>query len=427
MKNQFRKIKITIGVGLFAFTMHSQQIGNGLSNIISDFTVPVFSGTYNGFNAIGSISENEWQHLFVVRHPNPNNNYQLQIASTIAENDRLYFRKLASGVATAINPKWHELATRGKNNFIGDQTITGNVGIGTPNPSEKLEIYNSDTSPAVISLKSSRGDLQFVDVGRIMAKQADVEIARIGMPRSGDQFSGYLTFWTKAENNGNLTEKVRIAENGNVGIGTPNPSEKLEIYNSDTSPAVISLKSSRGDLQFVDVGRIMAKQADVEIARIGMPRSGDQFSGYLTFWTKAENNGNLTEKVRIAENGNVGIGTQRPTSKLTVAGDINSREVRVSVDAGADFVFEKDYNLPSLEFVDNYIKENKHLPQIASATEMQNNGINLSEMNIKLLQKIEELTLYTIEQNKKINELQKENRRFSDIEKRLAQLEKVKK
>ena len=338
MKNQFRKIKITIGVGLFAFTMHSQQIGNGLSNIISDFTVPVFSGTYNGFNAIGSISENEWQHLFVVRHPNPNNNYQLQIASTIAENDRLYFRKLASGVATAINPKWHELATRGKNNFIGDQTITGNVGIGTPNPSEKLEIYNSDTSPAVISLKSSRGDLQFVDVGRIMAKQADVEIARIGMPRSGDHFSGYLTFWTKAENNGNLTEKVRIAENGNVGIGT-----------------------------------------------------------------------------------------QRPTSKLTVAGDINSREVRVSVDAGADFVFEKDYNLPSLEFVDNYIKENKHLPQIASATEMQNNGINLSEMNIKLLQKIEELTLYTIEQNKKINELQKENRRFSDIEKRLAQLEKVKK
>ncbi|WP_374174498.1 hypothetical protein [Flavobacterium tructae] len=334
MKNRFRKIKITIGVGLFAFTMHSQQIGDGLAKGIGDFTVPLLSGTYCALNPTGTLPENDWQHLFVVRHPNLNNNYQLQIASIISENDKLYFRKLAAGDATAINPKWHELATRGKNNFIGDQTITGNVGIGTQNPSEKLEIYNSDTTPAVVSLKSKRNDLSFVDVGRISAKQESVEIARIGMPRAGGTYMGYLTFWTKADNNGDLTEKVRIAENGNVGIGT-----------------------------------------------------------------------------------------QKPTAKLTVAGDINSREVRVSVDAGADFVFEKDYNLPSLEFVDNYIKENKHLPQIASAIEMQNNGINLSEMNIKLLQKIEELTLYTIEQNKKINELQKENKRFTDIEKRLEQIE----
>ncbi len=116
-----------------------------------------------------------------------------------------------------------------------------------------------------------------------------------------------------------------------------------------------------------------------------------------------------TTKLAVNINGNVGIGTQNPTSKLTVAGNIASREIKVTVDAGADFVFEKDYDLPSLDSVDKFIKENKHLPEIASATEMQKDGINLSEMNIKLLQKIEEMTLYMIEQNKRIENLEKKS------------------
>ncbi len=127
-------------------------------------------------------------------------------------------------------------------------------------------------------------------------------------------------------------------------------------------------------------------------------------------------------------NGNVGIGTTNPTSKLTVAGDINSREVRVTVNAGADFVFEKDYDLPSLDSVANYIKENKHLPEIASAEEMKKDGINLSEMNIKLLQKIEELTLYLIAKEKAIN-IQREiiktqDKRLNDVEKNYNELKK---
>ncbi|WP_369014647.1 hypothetical protein [Flavobacterium anhuiense] len=130
-------------------------------------------------------------------------------------------------------------------------------------------------------------------------------------------------------------------------------------------------------------------------------------------------------------NGNFGVGTTNPTSKLTVAGNIASREVKVTVDAGADFVFEKDYNLPSLESVDKFIKENKHLPEIASAEEMKKDGINLSEMNIKLLQKIEELTLYIIEQERKnndqskqIEELKKENEAFKLLSERISKLEK---
>lgn len=109
-------------------------------------------------------------------------------------------------------------------------------------------------------------------------------------------------------------------------------------------------------------------------------------------------------------NGNFGIGTTNPTSKFTVAGNIASREVKVTVNAGADFVFEKDYDLPSLESVDKFIKENKHLPEIASAEDMKKDGINLSEMNIKLLQKIEEMTLHMIEMKKEIEQLKKDKK-----------------
>jgi hypothetical protein len=125
----------------------------------------------------------------------------------------------------------------------------------------------------------------------------------------------------------------------------------------------------------------------------------------------------------IKGNGYVRIGTTNPTAKLTVAGDINSREVRVTVDAGADFVFENNYDLPSLTSIETFIKENKRLPEIASAKEMQENGINLSEMNIKLLKKIEELTLYSIEQNK---EIQKQNNKILILEEKVKKIESTK-
>jgi hypothetical protein len=105
--------------------------------------------------------------------------------------------------------------------------------------------------------------------------------------------------------------------------------------------------------------------------------------------------------------GNVGIGTSSTVdAKLTVAGNIRAREVRITIDAGSDFVFEKEYDLKTLAEVENFIRQHGHLPDVAPAKEMENNGLELGKMDMKLLQKIEELTLYMIEQNKKIEALQ---------------------
>lgn len=119
-------------------------------------------------------------------------------------------------------------------------------------------------------------------------------------------------------------------------------------------------------------------------------------------------------RLTVRENGNVLIGKTSQTNsdyKLDVDGSVRANEVKVTTTAGADFVFEENYKLPSLVETEKFIKQNKHLPEIAPASQMVKEGINLGEMNIKLLQKIEELTLHLIEQNKRIENLESRRRR----------------
>jgi len=104
--------------------------------------------------------------------------------------------------------------------------------------------------------------------------------------------------------------------------------------------------------------------------------------------------------------GNLGIGTTTTgVYKLAVEGSIAAREIKVMASGWADFVFKKEYELPTLEDVEKHINEKGHLSNIPTEAEVLENGVALGEMNVKLLQKIEELTLYMIEQNKKINDL----------------------
>ena len=108
-------------------------------------------------------------------------------------------------------------------------------------------------------------------------------------------------------------------------------------------------------------------------------------------------------------------GNQSINGNLTLDGKLNCEEVKVEIINGADYVFEEEYHLKELSELEAYLKENKHLPEVQSAAEMESDGIELAKMNILLLKKIEELTLYTIE-------LQKENKKTNQ---RITRLEKL--
>jgi hypothetical protein len=140
------------------------------------------------------------------------------------------------------------------------------------------------------------------------------------------------------------------------------------------------------------------------ISRGGSVISGVSNQPFLTSLPVGDFVINCTEGNQRVENlvvnGNVVIGTSSVDGyKLAVNGPIRAKEIKVET-GWSDFVFEEDYALPSLSELELFIKSNKHLPDIPSASEVEANGINVGEMNAKLLQKIEELTLYVIEQEK---------------------------
>ncbi|PWB21468.1 hypothetical protein [Flavobacterium sp. HTF] len=137
------------------------------------------------------------------------------------------------------------------------------------------------------------------------------------------------------------------------------------------------------------------------------PEATSPYSGLLV---PAANNWKSVGVDLVATNsGNVGIGINTPKNKLDVNGTIHSREVKVDTQNWSDYVFKKEYDLPTLEEVEKHINEKGYLIDMPSEAEVLKDGINLGEMNVKLLQKIEELTLYMIEINKKVNELQVNN------------------
>ena len=200
--------------------------------------------------------------------------------------------------------------------------------------------------------------------------------------------------------------KAQITEvpNGNVGIGIVSPARKLDVNGRIAAQKSITVQ--RGGSYLIGIngenhGYIIGKNSS--------------FEGKFLI----SSNGNS-----YLNGGNVGIGTTNPGSwKLAVNGKIRAKEVKVET-GWSDFVFYDDYELPTLEEVEMHIEEKGHLKDIPSEKEVEENGILLGEMNSKLLQKIEELTLYTIKQEKKIKKVEKENELLKSLFERVSKLEK---
>lgn len=130
------------------------------------------------------------------------------------------------------------------------------------------------------------------------------------------------------------------------------------------------------------------------------------------FYLRPNNNNDLVLGLGIRQNGQVQIGTTIPSTsqtdyKLAVSGKIVAQSLYITAPSTwADFVFEPSYEPMALPTLESYLKKNKHLPYIPSAKEVEANGYNVAEMDAKLLQTVEELTLQVIALSKQVQELQ---------------------
>jgi hypothetical protein len=189
-------------------------------------------------------------------------------------------------------------------------------------------------------------------------------------------------------NDGNPTMTVYGMNNGNVGIGTTNPVAKL-------------------DVNFFNPNGAIPQNGLLLQTNSFYTTDNSNNSYYLK--TLDQGNGNVAFIVK--GNGQVGIGTENMGSyKLAVEGKIASRGIKVTVEPTfPDYVFESTYQLRPLAHLEQYINQNKHLPGIPSAEDVKKEGgIELGDMNVKLLEKIEELTLYVIELKKENEQMKKE-------------------
>lgn len=171
---------------------------------------------------------------------------------------------------------------------------------------------------------------------------------------------------------------------GNVGIGIGAPAFKLQVEANGFGIIQSSAGTKAGFYVAAGGGWVATQTYDP-----------------LYFCTGLLN-GNNVAQMMIATNGNVGIGTLNPTYKLSVNGNVRSKEVVVE-SGWADYVFENTYKLKSLQEVESFILQHKHLPNIPSAKEIEANGLHLGEVQKKMMEKIEELTLYIIELKKEID------------------------
>jgi hypothetical protein len=276
----------------------------------------------------------------------------------------------------------------------------GNMGVGTATPA-----FNLDVAGTI----RSNGYLRTTNVGGGQGYFADdafgstiFSISRQANNETRLQSFGFHTFFSGG-NTG--TEKMRITADGNVGIGTTNPINLLDVNGigrfrrAGSTTSGFAIGGDALTLQGWGISNPYIEWRNLDYTRQGyMGWNTNRLSLVL------ENGYNFT-----VENGNVGIGTTTPDAKLAVKGTIHANEVRVDLNVqGPDYVFEPTYHLKPLAEIEAYIKENKHLPEVPSAKEMEKNGVQLGEMNMLLLKKIEEMTLYVIELKKRDEAQQKE-------------------
>jgi hypothetical protein len=303
----------------------------------------------------------------------------------------------------------------------------GNVGIGTASPSSLLHVAGDLTLDGNVYFTSGAKSIQFASPG--LTPQAMMNMFPSGTqnpdrmviahsPSYQDWGLRYRDTTDQFDFIGSGTSRLSVnLSSGYVGIGTATPSSQLNVVGTETLAGNLKFTNSSQSIQFATPTAnpapmmYMFASGTTNTKRMVIAHS----TSYPTWGLRYADTTDQFDFVaggasRMAINlgtGNVGIGVESPVYKLEVCGTIRADEVLVQT-GWCDYVFDKNYQLKSIDELEQYINENKHLPGIAPASEVEKEGLKVAEMNKAMMEKIEELTLYVIQLSKDNKKLQDE-------------------